>query len=252
MGVKLAAAFGAEVTVFSTSRKKETDAKRLGASHFIATNEPDALKNQGGQFDFILDTVSAPHDINSLVGLLRRGGTMTLVGVPPETIRIGTREWKIWVGSGHSPEHVCLVDEAGGVMIAGDQVLPRITSNVSVTISEPEGDPLGEWLASITKFRTLPDSLFVLPAHGEPFYGLHARLDRLESGHVESLDRLHRHIAAEPRRAVDCFGVLFKRTIDDSIRGLATGEALAHLRHLEVTARARRERQESVDYYSAI
>ena len=88
MGVKLAAAFGAEVVVLSTSRKKEADAKRLGATGFIATNEPDAFKGQADGFDFILDTVSAPHDLNALLGLLRRGGTMTLVGVPPETTQI--------------------------------------------------------------------------------------------------------------------------------------------------------------------
>ena len=168
-----------------------------------------------------------------------------------ETIRIGARDWTVWVGSGHTPEHVCLIDLANDVMIAGDQVLPRITSNVSVSISEPEGDPLGEWLASIDKFRALPDSLFVLPAHGEPFYGLHARLDRLAEGHVTSLDRLHALIGEQPRRAVDCFGVLFGRAIDDSIRGLATGEALAHLRHLEVTGRASAEMRDGVRFYSA-
>jgi alcohol dehydrogenase (NADP+) len=88
MAVKLPAAFGTEVTVFSTSRKKEADAKRMGAAHFVVTKEPDALKGLGDSFDFIIDTVSAPHDLNSLVGLLRRGGTMTLVGVPPETTQI--------------------------------------------------------------------------------------------------------------------------------------------------------------------
>jgi glyoxylase-like metal-dependent hydrolase (beta-lactamase superfamily II) len=169
-----------------------------------------------------------------------------------DVIRIGNRDWTVWIGSGHTPEHVCFIDFAGKVMIAGDQVLPRITSNVSVTITEPEGDPLGDWLASIEKFRALPDDLLVLPAHGEPFYGLHARLDRLEEGHVTSLDRLHALLAEGPRRAVDCFGVLFGRAIDDSILGLATGEALAHLRHLEVTGRATFELRDGVRYYSAI
>jgi glyoxylase-like metal-dependent hydrolase (beta-lactamase superfamily II) len=168
-----------------------------------------------------------------------------------DTIRIGKRDWTVWLGSGHTPEHVCLVDEVGGLMIAGDQILPKITSNVSISLSEPEGDPLGDWLGSIEKFRTLPDHLLVLPAHGEPFYGLHARLDRLEAGHREGLKRLHAHIAVEPRRAVDCFGMLFRRAIDDSLLGLATGEALAHLRHLEVTGLASREVRDGVWYYSA-
>jgi glyoxylase-like metal-dependent hydrolase (beta-lactamase superfamily II) len=168
-----------------------------------------------------------------------------------DVIRIGARDWTVWIGSGHTPEHVCLVDEAGGMMIAGDQVLPRITSNVSVSISEPNGDPLGDWLGSIEKFRALPDHLLVLPAHGSPFTGLHARLDRLEAGHQLNLDQLHAHIGKAPARAVDCFSVLFRRPIDDSILGLATGEALAHLRHLEVTGRATREDRDGVWYYAA-
>lgn len=168
-----------------------------------------------------------------------------------DEIRIGNRTWTVWIGSGHTPEHVCLVDFAGKIMIAGDQILPRITSNVSVSITEPEGDPLGDWLASIAKFRALPDDLLVLPAHGEPFHGLHARLDRLESGHRLNLDQLAAHLARAPARAVDCFGVLFRRPIDDSVRGLATGEALSHLRHLEVTGRAVKENRNGVWYYRA-
>lgn len=167
-----------------------------------------------------------------------------------DTVRIGARDWTVWTGSGHCPEHVCLVDEAGGLMIAGDQILPRITSNVSVSLSEPRGDPLGEWLTSIDKFRALPDNLLVLPAHGEPFRGLHTRLDRLEQGHRDNLDRLHAHLA-EPRRAVDCFGLLFRRAIDDSIRGLATGEAMAHLRHLEVRGRATYTMEDGVAWFRA-
>jgi glyoxylase-like metal-dependent hydrolase (beta-lactamase superfamily II) len=157
-----------------------------------------------------------------------------------DTIRVGGREWRVVVGSGHCPEHACLVDEEAGLMIAGDQVLPRITSNVSLSLSEPMADPLGDWLASIEKLGALPADLFVLPSHGEPFNGLHARLEALRHGHLDRLDALHVHLA-QPRRAVDCFSVLFGRAIDDSILGLATGEAMAHLRRLEVEGRAARE-----------
>ena len=167
-----------------------------------------------------------------------------------DTLRIGARDWRIVVGNGHCPEHACLVDEAGGLMIAGDQVLPRITSNVSLSLSEPEADPLGDWLGSIAKLRRLPGDLFVLPSHGEPFTGLHARLDALAQGHCERLDALHTHLA-EPRRAVDCFPVLFGRKIDDGVLGLATGEALAHLRRLEVEGRAVREVRDGVHFYRA-
>jgi glyoxylase-like metal-dependent hydrolase (beta-lactamase superfamily II) len=167
-----------------------------------------------------------------------------------DALAVGAREWRVVVGSGHSPEHACLVDEAGRVMIAGDQVLPRITSNVSLSLSEPESDPLGEWLDSIARLKLLPEDLFVLPSHGEPFTGLHARLDALDHGHRDRLDALHRHIR-EPRRAVDCFGVLFGRKIDESVLGLATGEAMAHLRRLEVEGRAVREIRDGFYWYRA-
>ncbi len=155
-------------------------------------------------------------------------------------LTIGARSWRIVTGNGHSPEHACLVDDAGGVVIAGDQVLPRITSNVSLMLSEPDEDPLGDWLASIAKLKMLDDGLLVLPGHGDPFTGLHARLDALDAGHRDRLDALHVHLA-EPRRVVDCFGVLFGRAIDDGLIGLATGEAMAHLRRLEIEGRATRQ-----------
>lgn len=167
-----------------------------------------------------------------------------------DRLRIGARRWRVVVGSGHCPEHACLVDEEAGLMIAGDQVLPRITSNVSVGLSEPEADPLGEWLASIERLKGLADDLLVLPSHGEPFTGLHARLDALAEGHRDRLDALHARLG-EPRRAVDCFATLFARKVEDNMLGLATGEALAHLRRLEVEGRAVREARDGVDWYRA-
>jgi glyoxylase-like metal-dependent hydrolase (beta-lactamase superfamily II) len=168
-----------------------------------------------------------------------------------DRIAIGARTWRVVIGSGHSPEHACLVDDAGKLMIAGDQVLPRITSNVSLSLSEPEADPLGEWLASIEKLKNLPDDLLILPSHGEPFIGLHARLDALAGGHRGRLDALHAYLA-EPRRALDCFPILFGRQIEDGSLGLATGEAMAHLRWLEVAGRAVREVRDGVHWYRAL
>lgn len=167
-----------------------------------------------------------------------------------ERLRVGDRDWRIVIGCGHSPEHACLVDEAAGILIAGDQVLPRITSNVSLSLSEPEADPLGDWLASIAKLRLLPEDLLVLPSHGEPFTGLHARLDALAAGHQGRLDALAERLA-EPARAVDCFATLFGREIDDGSYGLATGEAMAHLRYLEVEGRAVREDRNGASWYRA-
>jgi glyoxylase-like metal-dependent hydrolase (beta-lactamase superfamily II) len=165
-----------------------------------------------------------------------------------DSIAIGERRWRVVVGNGHCPEHACLVDDEGKVMIAGDQVLPRITSNVSLSLSEPDGDPLGDWLASIEKLRALPADLLVLPSHGDPFTGLHARLDSLEHGHLDRLDALHRHLA-QPRRAMDCFSLLFAREIGEGLIGLATGEAMAHLRYLEARGQAVRETVDGVWWF---
>jgi uncharacterized zinc-type alcohol dehydrogenase-like protein len=82
MGVKLAAAMGAEVTVFSTSKEKEQDARQLGAHNFVVTKDPQNLAPLTAKLDFILDTVSAPHDLNMYLNLLRMDGTMVLVGLP--------------------------------------------------------------------------------------------------------------------------------------------------------------------------
>lgn len=84
MGVKLAAAMGAEVTVLSTSASKEADAKRLGAQHFVNTKDEAPMKAAAGSFDFLLDTISAPHDYNAYLGLLTLNGVMVVVGVPVE------------------------------------------------------------------------------------------------------------------------------------------------------------------------
>jgi len=84
MAVKLAAAMGAEVTMLSTSKSKEADARRLGAHHFGLTSEEATFKQLAGRFDLIIDTISAPHDYNKYLGLLRVEGAMVLLGVPPE------------------------------------------------------------------------------------------------------------------------------------------------------------------------
>ena len=167
-----------------------------------------------------------------------------------DVLHLGGAAWEVVVGSGHSPEHACLLDRDRGILIAGDQVLPRISSNVSLGVSEPEGDPLGDWLRSIAKLRRLPADLLVLPGHGDPFTGLHVRLDGLDAEHRARLDKLAVHLR-EPQRAVDCFAQLFRRPIGADVFGMATGEALAHLRHLEVTGRATREVCDGVWWFRA-
>ena len=167
-----------------------------------------------------------------------------------EMLQIGGSEWHVVVGSGHSPEHACLVDYDRRVLIAGDQVLPKISSNVSVHVSQVNEDPLGDWLASIERFKQLPDDLLVLPGHGDPFLGLHARLDALAHEHNDRLEALVDFMGDGAKRATDCFAKLFRRAIGPDVIGMATGEALAHLRHLEVTGRAAREERDGVWWFA--
>jgi glyoxylase-like metal-dependent hydrolase (beta-lactamase superfamily II) len=168
-----------------------------------------------------------------------------------DTRLIGAVEWQVVVGSGHSPEHACLYDPVGKVLISGDQVLPRISPNVSLGVTEPAADPLGEWFDSIARLKALPDDVLVLPGHGDPFTGLHARLDAMDREHRERLDELEVFLA-EPRRAIDCFGRLFRRAIGPDMLGMATGEALAHVRRLEVEGRAVKTIEDGVWWYRAV
>ncbi len=88
MAVKLAAAMGAEVTMLSTSRAKEADARRLGAHAFVLTTDPGAVRKLAGAFDVVIDTVSARHDVDPYLRALRTEGAMAVVGLPPEAVPI--------------------------------------------------------------------------------------------------------------------------------------------------------------------
>ena len=170
-----------------------------------------------------------------------------------EELVIGANTWRVVVGNGHSPAHACLYCPALKVLISGDQVLPRISSNVSVYPTEPDADPMSGWLDSLAKLkREVPDDVLVLPAHNEPFRGLHARIDALDSGQHRSLDRLRRSLK-EPKRAVDVFSALFARAIGEAdvpLLGMATGESLACLNYLMQRGEAVRETDaEGVSWY---
>jgi glyoxylase-like metal-dependent hydrolase (beta-lactamase superfamily II) len=147
-----------------------------------------------------------------------------------DTITLGGRPWRIITGNGHSPEHVCLFQPDLNLLISGDQVLPRISSNVSVFPTEPDADPLADWLSSCAKLKNaLPADCLVLPAHNEPFIGLHDRLTHLIASHERGLARLMKRLTESDRRVVDLFGAMFARQIGPDLLGMATGETLAHL-----------------------
>jgi len=147
-------------------------------------------------------------------------------------IQIGDHQWEVIIGRGHSPEHACLFCPDLNLLIAGDQILPTISPNVSVYPTEPAANPLSHWFDSLEKLQNrLPTDVLVLPAHGKPFRGAHSRLDELIAEHQTGLDKL-RQICSEPRRALDVFPALFKARITDQNLIMATGEAISHLNYL--------------------
>jgi glyoxylase-like metal-dependent hydrolase (beta-lactamase superfamily II) len=148
-----------------------------------------------------------------------------------QRVTIGGREWRVITGFGHSPEHVSLYAEEGRLLISGDMVLPRISTNVSVFAVEPEGNPLAQYLASLDKFADLPEDTLVLPSHGKPFRGLHVRIAQLRAHHNERLEEV-RAACSVPRSAVDIVPLMFRRQLDAHQLSFAVGEALAHLHTL--------------------
>jgi len=170
-----------------------------------------------------------------------------------ETFAIGRHEWRVVVGRGHAPEHACLYCADLDVLIAGDQVLPKISPNVSLWANEPEGEPLALYLASLAKLkREIPESALVLPSHGLPFHGLHRRIDQLATHHEARLAELET-ACAEPRTCAEIVPVLFRRQLDAHQLGFAVGETLAHLQHLVTLGRlSRGERADGVYTYRQI
>lgn len=157
-----------------------------------------------------------------------------------ERLGVGGREWEIIIGRGHSPGMATLHCPALKVLIAADQILPRISPYIGVSIAEPDGDPLGEFLASNEQYRRLPADTFVLPSHGEPFEGLHARLDALAAHHAERLDTLEAACRGEGLTAFGAAQVLFAHVKAVAQMGFMVGESLAHLNRLVTLGRVMR------------
>ncbi|MEJ6478969.1 MAG: MBL fold metallo-hydrolase [Octadecabacter sp.] len=161
---------------------------------------------------------------------LQEGGSITM----------GGRNWDIRMGNGHAPEHATFWSADDDLVIGGDQLLPSISPNIGVYPTEPNADPLAEWIEACERLAQFasPDQL-VLGGHKLPFTGLPTRMRQLVDNHHGALDRLITHIAT-PQRAGDCFAPLFKRKIGAGEYGLALVESLAHLNHLHQDGRASR------------
>ena len=156
-------------------------------------------------------------------------------------VQMGERSWQCLAGYGHAPEHMAPDKERGGLLTAGDMLLPRISTNVSVTDMEPEADALGLFLASLERMTALPADTLALPSHGLPFTGIHTRIQQLKDHHR---DRLHDVLTAcrsQPCSAADMLPILFQRSLDLHQTTFAMGEAVAHLNHLWHLGQLRRE-----------
>ncbi len=202
---------------------------RAAKEHFGWSNEQHQVRSGRGQagIDSARSSMGGvgriTHAMPTSYRRLEEGTRLTIKG----------RRWRVVVGSGHSPEHACLFCESLNVLLSGDQVIPRITSNISVSGLEPEGNPLKAWLTSLERFlEVLPDDALVLPAHNTPFTGLHHRLRYLIEHHEDHLIALEQACMAAPKSAVELLPVLFQRELDEQHIGLAVGECVAHLNYL--------------------
>ncbi|GEO82053.1 MBL fold metallo-hydrolase [Pararhodospirillum oryzae] len=166
-----------------------------------------------------------------------------------ERLTIGGRSWTAVIGRGHAPEHLSLWCPEDRLLISGDQVLPRISPNVSVWPSEPWADPLAGFLESLARFAPLDADTLVLPSHGEPFRGLHARLEDLATHHQARLDDVLAACRETPCSAFDLISVLFRRNLDSHQLFFAIGEVIAHLHWLEGKNLLQRQQEGEVDKF---
>lgn len=206
----------ARVLVADTGRPAPEEGIRFYAAAGFSDEELSAYKDSFGMFGKFV------HPLPEAYKRMAEGDVLSFANA----------RWEVIVGTGHSPEHACLYDNARNILIAGDQLLPTISPNVSVWPTEPLANPLKEWYASLAKLRErLPEDVLVLPAHGKPFRGAHERLEKLAQDHDQRLDKLL-EICREPSRVVDTFESLYMTPITDRNRIMATGEAITHLNYL--------------------
>ena len=194
-----------------------------------------------------------------LDGLRQRGNSFRK-GVPQlprrfrrifdrDVLRIGDNDWRVIVGYGHAPEHASLYCEQLGILISGDMLLPRISTNVAVFSMTPYDDPLSRFLTSIACFLDLPEDTLVLPSHGRPFHGIHERVRQLHEHHASRCEQLLAHCTT-PKTAAELIPVIFERDIPDPHQVMfAMGEAIAHLNLLETQGRLARHDEAGLTRY---
>jgi glyoxylase-like metal-dependent hydrolase (beta-lactamase superfamily II) len=222
----------------------------------LAHDQSDAFVEAGRRFDH-----RAGLDSELVAARAKRGNLYrTRALAPPSTyarveegdvIPIDGESWRVLIGRGHAPEMIGLYNPEREILIAADQILQKISPNISVWPTEPNGDPLADYMQSLRPFRDLPETTLVLPSHGQPFYGLQARIDQLIDHHRDRLDRAV-SASGDGRTAAEIMPALFDRELDAHQLGFALGEAIAHLNHLVANGRlVRTTDTEGIDRYSA-
>lgn len=205
----------------------------------LASQSTTGFGGEGAARFFASHGLDDPETVEKIRG--RASYFPTLVpAVPPryrrmqdgDLLAIGGRNWRCIAGYGHAPEHIALYCEELQVLVSGDMVLPRISTNVSVYEMEPESNALALFLASIDRYGALPAGTLVLPSHGKPFRGLHERIRQLHEHHRDRLAEVLAASRKQPVSAADILPVLFKRKLDLHQTTFAMGEAIAHLHAL--------------------
>jgi glyoxylase-like metal-dependent hydrolase (beta-lactamase superfamily II) len=156
-----------------------------------------------------------------------------------DAVTMGQREWRVITAGGHSPEHASFYCEKDRILIAGDQMLSHITPSVIVPMTQPDANPMKEYLDSLDRFERLPPDTLVLPSHGLPFRALHTRMAQLREHHQARLDDVASMITGK----TSAFAIaqeVFPRVLYANPRQ-AFGESLAHLNMLASMGRLTRD-----------
>ncbi len=228
MAGHLAARFGVPVRMSAAARAAamRSLAPLNGAT---AAALADYRDTWGVDFEALLSSARATGTLENLLSGMPEAGAAISDG---ETIAELREPWVASLHFGHADGHVCLHWREGALFIGGDQLLPAISSNVSLYPGLASRDPLADFLASLERLERLPPDTIVLPAHGQPFRGAAARVAQLRAGHAQRLAQLTDFTAA-PRTTLEVVGALFgARNLEGWNRLLAFGETLAHIRYL--------------------
>lgn len=202
-----------------------------GSSGASDWQDDEYLVRCGMSENYVHDAKKNRNDKNGLKQIIRPIPLQFYRLQEGDKLRIGVNTWRVYIGRGHSPEHICLFNADTNILISGDHILPNISPNIGVYSTEPDANSLKLYLDTLPQFTQLPLDTMVLPSHKQPFYGLHTRVNELISHHHTHLDNLR--IFCEQGKTIEqCLPVLFKRKLNSHNLFFAIAEAFSHLNYL--------------------